>query len=188
VAAAELSPGEGLARGRAERLLACSRRLEARDKALELLVRRPHSVQELRLKLSRRRFASAEVDHALAWLDERGYLDDFRFAREWAEQRLARHPEGRLALTAGLRRRGVSREVAEEVIAGICSPESEREAAEAALSKLMPRGGAAELDAGEPHSCLSAGEIERLRRALQRRGFAAALILELLPRRPGRPE
>ena len=174
VASGDLAPGRELEAGTASRLFDCSRVLEARDKGLELLARRSHAVQELRLKLARRRFAAAHVDGALAWLGERGYLDDRIFAREWVDRRTERHPEGRPALIAGLRRRGVSRDVAEEVVAGIWTAESERAAAQAALAKIRRRGGGARGGSETEHA-------QRLRRALQRRGFGSALILELLP-------
>lgn len=181
VSAGELVKGRELERSRAERLFGCSRALEARAKAVELLARRSHSVQELRLKLLRRTYTPSEADGALAWLSERGYLDDSSFARQWAQQRIERHPEGRVALVAGLRRRGVSREVAEAVAGELCTSETEREAAQAALGKLMRAGerGAGPSSGASP----SARETERLRRALRRRGFSASLILELLPRR-----
>lgn len=172
----DLAPGRELEPATVVRLFDCSRVLEARDKALELLARRSHAVQELRLKLVRRKFASAHIDGALAWLGERGYLDDRGFAREWVDRRTERHPEGRPALIAGLRRRGVSRDVAEEVVAGIWTAESERAAAEAALAKLRRRGGGTRGGSEGEHAA-------RLRRALQRRGFSSALILELLPPR-----
>ena len=184
VSAGELVSGLELERNRADRLLRCSRAVEAREKAVELLARRAHSVQELRLKLLRRRYTASEADEALAWLRQRGYLDDGSFARQWTEQRMERHPEGRLALVAGLRRKGVSREVAEAVTGDLCTPETEREAAEAALAKLMRTGAAGPREDGPSSgSGPSPGESERLRRALRRRGFSASLILELLPRR-----
>jgi regulatory protein len=160
----ELVPGLEIERTTAHRLYESSRAVEAREKAVELLARRPHCAQELRRKLVQRNFEPETVERALGWLDGRGYLDDAGFAREWVRQRLQRHPEGRVALIAGLRRRGVAREIAEEVAAELCSGKNERASAEAALAKLSRRGGSA----------------DELRRALQRRGFASFLILELL--------
>ncbi|MBN1836122.1 MAG: regulatory protein RecX [Spirochaetales bacterium] len=188
VGAHELSPGTELERGRAERLRDCSRSLETRRKALDLLARRSHSQRELELKLAQRGFSAIHVQRAMAWLAERGYLDDRGFAREWVERRVARHPEGRPALVAGLRRRGVSREIAEEVVAAECSADAERAAARAALARLMRRGGggAGDADAEEGRGDadgLEAAEVERLRRALRRRGFSSSVVLELLPGR-----
>lgn len=167
----ELTPGKELESAVVNGLHECSRALEARLKAVELLARRAHSAEEVRRKLRLRSFDTRHIDEALAWLDQRGYLNDRAFAGEWVERRVERHPEGRLALIAGLRRRGISREVAEEVTAALCTPESERARAEAALAGLSRHG-----ESPEPSE-------ERIRRALQRRGFGASLVLELLRER-----
>jgi len=151
-------------------LLAGDRVVQARDKAVELLARRAHSLGELRQKLLRRAFDSRSVEEALTLLSERGYLDDRGFARQWVEQRLERHPEGQPALAAGLRRRGLSREIVEEVLADSCPPEIQRRSAAVLLERLSRRA----MAAGR------SPDRDELRRVLQRRGFPSSLVLELL--------
>jgi regulatory protein len=166
----QVRPGVDLDPVTADALRSCSRTLAARQKAVELLARRAHSVQELRLKLLQRSFEPGPVETALSWLGERGYLDDAAFARAWVQRRAERHPEGPLALTAGLRRRGISRDTAEDAVAELCGGQGERALAEAALAGLLRRRGP---DTGD----------NAIRKALQRRGFRSSLIVELLRER-----
>lgn len=139
--------------------------LAARDKALSLLSRSPATERTLRLKLGERGHEPAAIDAAAAWLHERGLLDDRRFAEAWLAARLQRRPEGRPALIAGLRRRGVPREVAEQAVLRSFDAEVEREAAGRLLAKLRRQGAS---DPGE------------LARRLAAKGFPRSLVREVL--------
>jgi regulatory protein len=111
--------------------LACER------KALELLSRSAHTTRGLGRKLESRGFDSATVQQALRRLEELGYLSDRDFAVGWIQQRVARHPEGRRSLVAGLRRRGVERMLAEEVVQEHVSAETERAMARQEIAKQL---------------------------------------------------
>jgi regulatory protein len=69
-------------------------------------------------------------------MDELGYLNDRKYAEDWLQVRLRRHPEGRWPLLAGLRRQGVQRETAEDVLSRLLDEETELEAARRAVEKL----------------------------------------------------
>jgi regulatory protein len=139
--------------------------LAAREKALDLLGRSPASERSLRLKLRDRAFPPEAIDEAVAWLAARGLLDDRRFAEAWLAVRLERHPEGREALIAGLRHRGVDRSTAAEVVLRVVDSAVEREAAQRLLSKLRRRGACSQ---------------EELARRLAARGFRRCLVRSLL--------
>jgi hypothetical protein len=57
---------------------------DAKAAALRLLAARDRSTQELRIRLERR-FAPAEVEKTIKYLQEIGYLDDLRFARIYVD-------------------------------------------------------------------------------------------------------
>jgi len=84
--------------GTAEELHAC---------ALRVLMRRAHSVFEMRQALERRctndEMVRAEVDR----LKQQNLLDDARYARDFARSRAAGRRQGRLRIAQELRRRGV---------------------------------------------------------------------------------
>ncbi|MDC7224728.1 MAG: regulatory protein RecX [Spirochaetales bacterium] len=129
----------------------------ARKKALDLLARRDHSRGELKIKLLQRDFETDAIERALDWIDFKGYLDDERFARRWIEERLRKHPEGPMALEAGLRKKGIDSHIIRQVI-GSLSDEERREALQKAKEKISRR-----------HR-----EPAKIKTALMRRGFGTA--------------
>lgn len=58
---------------------------------------RDRSTQELRIRLERR-FAPAEVEKTIKYLQEIGYLDDLRFARIYVDYRNRNRPTGNYLL------------------------------------------------------------------------------------------
>ncbi|MBI9101913.1 MAG: regulatory protein RecX [Spirochaetales bacterium] len=150
-------------------LHAAAFRWKVAGKALDLLANREHSRMELRQKIEKKLVykmglsdseipenAGGIINEVLDSLEEKGYLNDKRFALYWTESRLRRHPEGRSALMAGLRARGVSGNISSLLI-----EELDKEGAfEKALCK-----------AGEKLSRRSSLNRERLVKRLQARGF-----------------
>jgi regulatory protein len=84
--------------------------------ALKVLGGRAHSIGELREKLRRRAEHVADIDDILARLKECGYLDDKRFAENFAASRLANDRFGRGRVLQDLRQRRVAPPVAESTV------------------------------------------------------------------------
>jgi SOS response regulatory protein OraA/RecX len=112
---------------------------------------------------------------------ELGYLDDRETGEAWLGQRLERRPEGRAALVAGLQKRGVSRETAEELVRQHVPDALELQNARRALQKLYPGGSSARL-------LQSAPERRRAARRLAARGFALPMIRRVLGSEAGSEE
>ena len=86
-----------------------------RQKALEILSRRPYSKQELKDKLLRRGTDEQSADECIDWLAERGFLDDGEYAGAVARHYSAKgYGAGRVK--SELRRRGIERELADETL------------------------------------------------------------------------
>lgn len=86
-----------------------------RQKALEMLSRRPYSRRELKDKLLRRGTDEQSVEDCIAWLDEHGFLDDGEYAVAVARHYTAKgYGAGRVK--SELRRRGIERELADETL------------------------------------------------------------------------
>ncbi len=132
----------------------------ALEKGISLIASRDHAKRELVRKLEQRGFTESSIDHAIETLGEYGYIDDARFADAYVRERLRRHPEGRMALAAGLSKRGVDRAVIERVLDDVVDAEVEHEALVRAANKLSS-------DGRNP---------ERLAAALLRRGFAPGQV------------
>lgn len=149
----------------------------ARDAALRLLAQRARSVTELRRRLERKDIPAPVVDQTLAWLDDRGYLDDRAFAEAFVRDRLRLRPRGRAGLIQELRRKGVDEGTAEAATDGVMAAEAVHES-ELALdtARVWARKNVRVL-----REAAGGGEArERARRRLYghlaRRGFAPASI------------
>ena len=154
--ALSLYPGRAVSPELREELRLGTLRREISLKSLDLLARRDHSRLELRRKLEKRYLAPDpdsgspgpdagyirdSIGQALDALTERGYLNDLRFAENWVASRLRKRPEGRGALEAGLRARGISRQAAGEILDRVFDTPAEQEALARAAEKLARRGG-----------------------------------------------
>lgn len=89
-----------------------------RQKALELLSRRPHSRKELKDKLLRRGIEEEDAEDCVAWLAERGFLDDEEYAGAVARHYAAKgYGAGRVR--SELQRRGIDRELAADTLSDL---------------------------------------------------------------------
>jgi regulatory protein len=88
------------------------RKLESEEElyaaAVGALTRRAHSVFEMRTYLERRSDDKDTVKRVLARLRERRYLDDARYARQFAADRSRLRHQGRYRIARELRTRGVA--------------------------------------------------------------------------------
>jgi regulatory protein len=75
--------------------------------AVRALMRRAHSVHELRRTLERRCRDEELISAEISRLKQQNLLDDSRYAREFARQHAAIRRQGRLRIAQELRRRGV---------------------------------------------------------------------------------
>ena len=75
--------------------------------ALRALMRRAHSVHEMKQKLARRTDNELLVRVVMARLKENGQLDDERYARQFARTRTESRKQGRFRIARDLRARGV---------------------------------------------------------------------------------
>ena len=83
--------------------------------AVRALGGRAHSAGELRDKLSRRADRPEDIDAVLAKLREFGYLNDQRFAENFASARLENRGFGKMRVLRELRQRRVAPKLAEQV-------------------------------------------------------------------------
>lgn len=145
----------------------------ARDAALGLLSHRARSRAELRRRLERKEIPGAAIEATLAWLDERGYVDDAAFADAFIRDRLRLRPRGRLGLIQELRRKGVDAATAEAAIDRVMADEAVDEGAlarDAAEAWARKNGPAVRRAARHREDRLRARR--RLYGHLARRGFA----------------
>jgi regulatory protein len=97
---------------------------------------RPRSEREMRefleKKLKTWKIAgTASIDKTMERFRELGYVDDAKFVSWWVEQRSEFRPRGRRAIVAELLRKGIKRELLEEL------PFNELEGAQKAIRKKL---------------------------------------------------
>src|SRR5438552_16997605 len=80
---------------------------ELYDVALRALMRRAHSVHEMKQKLARRTDNELLVRVVMARLKENGQLDDERYAQQFARNRTQSRKQGKFRIALELRVRGV---------------------------------------------------------------------------------
>jgi regulatory protein len=87
---------------------------ELYDVAVRALMRRAHSVQEMKRKLERRSENRLLVQLVMARLKESGLIDDARYAKQFARQRTESRKQGKFRVARDLRARGIpDRQIAE---------------------------------------------------------------------------
>lgn len=85
---------------------------------MDLLARREHSGQELRVKLTARGFARETVEDVLAGLKSAGMQDDARYTEAYARSRVAKG-YGPLRITRELSERGLAEELVRQVFSAM---------------------------------------------------------------------
>ncbi len=80
---------------------------ELYDVAVRALMRRAHSIHEMKQKLARRSDNKLLVQVVMARLKENGMIDDARYAKQFARQRTESRKQGKYRVARDLRARGI---------------------------------------------------------------------------------
>ena len=151
--------------------------------ALRFLEARPRSTAEVRRRLFTHGYRHDLVDGCVERLLDLGVLDDEAFARTWVESRDRARPRGERALRSELARKGIDRQVADEVLVERedAHPDADAEAAR----RILDRHAAALARVADPQA-----RRQRAYALLARNGFdsetAIAAIGEILANAEGR--
>lgn len=130
--------------GLEEQIALEARRLQAYDRAVNLLAFRARSSSELARSLQRKGEEKPHVDWAIDRLREQGLLDDAAFARSFARTRVVDGKQSRRRVQQDLARKGVSRSLSDEAIDTVFEEEAVDQRAiveEAARKKLRSLAG-----------------------------------------------
>ena len=86
------------------------------DLAYKAVARRERTVAELRARLERKHVSPVAIDDAVAELEETGFLDDARYARQFAEDKRELDQWGTDRIAQDLRRRGIAPQLIEAAV------------------------------------------------------------------------
>ncbi len=140
--------------------------------AVKQLAVRARSVAELRRLLERRALSRQDVPRVLGRLKKRGYLNDERFAENFAAARLENQRLGRVRVVHDLRLRLVAPEVAQRAVRTAYEGVDEVRLLRQHLARRLRTGGPPQ----------NPQKVASLYRALRRAGFAHGAILAELQR------
>ena len=107
----------------------------AKEKALKLLELRPRSERELKQKLRLKGFTEKIIFEVTSDLKKVDLINDEKFAETWASIRLANKPMGKFLLKQELFRKGIKKELIEDVIKKSFEDEKEIDLATKLLEK-----------------------------------------------------
>src|SRR5215469_18214673 len=74
---------------------------------MKILMRRAHSVHEMKQALERRCEDASLIKNVLARLKQNGYIDDARYAKQFTRHRTESRKQGKFRIARDLRARGV---------------------------------------------------------------------------------
>ena len=134
--------------------------------AVRALMRRAHSIHEMREYLTRRAEDAELVSPVIARLREHNYLDDARFALDYARQHAQSRRQGRFRIARELRARGVPDRHIEAALDAVFAETDEAALVRARLKRRL----------AHVRGALDRGQLASLYRTLLRAGFSADVI------------
>jgi regulatory protein len=176
VLALGLHLGQTITPGRLTEISAAETLRRAKEDAYRLLSFRARSEKEIQDRLGRKGYEPPVVDEVLASLRGYGYVNDAAFAETWVSER--GKTRGRRALAHELRQKGITGDIAADVLNEAKTDEAELAAARTVAVKRV----------GERPSDASREAQAKLAAFLQRRGFGWNIIRPVLADLYGRFE
>ncbi len=133
-----LKPGDELTQEELSELMERSDARRAREKALYLLEHRSHSKRELTEKIARTAASREAAQAAADRLEEIGLIDDKAFAESYARELFLRKRFGALRVRQELSRKGIDRELIDQVMAPYLEEDTGEENIALVLAKRYP--------------------------------------------------
>ena len=99
-------------------------REQAFQQALHFISYKSRTTLEIKQKLEEAKFSSEIISDVISELEEKLYLDDQEFARQWVEIRSASKPRSRYLLTLELKKKGVPEVAIEDALTTIPDDEA----------------------------------------------------------------
>ena len=143
---------------------------ELYDVAVRALMRRAHSVHEMKKLLARRADNELLVQVVMARLKENGQLDDARYAKQFVRQRTTIRRQGKFRIARDLRARGIPDLHVDAAIGEAADPEAESATIRTRIQRKL------KLLSGKKRAELDDRKIASLYRSLLRLGFASDAI------------
>ena len=90
--------------------------IDCKEYALKLITFRDRTQKELREKLIQKGYSENAVEDVIAFLEEYGYINDFKYAQHFINDSVNLKKWGKIRIRSELLKRGVRREVFEKIL------------------------------------------------------------------------
>jgi regulatory protein len=119
----ELRKGENLSEQKIKNILTQKSDNEAKDVALRFLSFRRRTEKEVQDKLQKKGFDDKTIKRTIEKLKGYDLINDLEFATAWVKERLAYKPRGKKLLRQELWKKGIKKEIIDQVINELCQDE-----------------------------------------------------------------
>jgi len=144
--------------------------IRAKNVAYRYLSYRPRSYAEVERKLRDKGFGNDAVHTALSQMVRLGYIDDEKFADQWAQSRVRLRGLGRRRIERELRDKGVDRETIRRALAVVLTGDVETETARKAARRKLATTQTLDRETRR----------RRIAGFLERKGFSCEVIRDIL--------
>jgi regulatory protein len=120
-----LKKGESLTQQRIKEITEEERKKEAKNAALKFLSFRRRTEKQIKEKLRKKGFDERTIKTTIDKLKEFDLINDFEFATSWVKDRLALKPRGKKLLKQELWKKGIGKDIIEQVTEEQCRDEDE---------------------------------------------------------------
>lgn len=110
---------------------------EAERVAINYVSYKPRSINEVRRKLWTKKISDTMIDITIEKMKNYGYLDDEKYARDWIEERIRTRGFSSSKIKSELFLKGISKEIIENNLKEIYTPELEIKTAKRIAKKQM---------------------------------------------------
>lgn len=100
---------------------------DAKQEALRLIARRPHSEQEIRKKLAKKNIEENVIDLVIDFLIENKYIDDFSYFTDYAQWLIERRFFGRSRVEQELLKRGADKNMLNNICDNLFKEQEKQE-------------------------------------------------------------
>jgi regulatory protein len=118
-----LKKGESLTQQRIKEITNEEKQKEAKDVALRFLSFRRRTEKQVREKLKKKEFDEKTIEATIDKLKEFDLINDLEFATSWVKDRLALKPRGRKLLRQELWKKGIGKDIIDQVTEELCRDE-----------------------------------------------------------------
>ncbi|HKD50741.1 MAG TPA: regulatory protein RecX [Candidatus Acidoferrum sp.] len=146
------------------------------DAAIKILMRRAHSVHEMKQALERHCQDAALVKNVLARLKSAGYIDDARYAKQFTRHHTESRKQGKFRIARDLRARGVPDRHIEAALEETAGQTDEAALVRQRIARKLRASRGPDAAGVGPRKTIDDRKLASLYRSLLRSGFSADVI------------